>query len=204
MLALRTAACGLVVLLSTLTPAFAQSTPSADTTAPVDSLWRLAMDPVVVTATRTQRAADAVAVPVSVIGREEIETQGAARATELLANQPGLTINNDHGSGLQMRGLGAQYTLILVDGEPIVGRTAGTLDLDRLTRVGGPTKTDSDTKGFGGDVQMTSLEASQSIDVRGQRVEEALSSVQVSGGGAIGDTGSISRKRYIVSTVQRK
>ena len=133
MLALRTAACGLVVLLSTLTPAFAQSTPSADTTAPVDSLWRLAMDPVVVTATRTQRAADAVAVPVSVIGREEIETQGAARATELLANQPGLTINNDHGSGLQMRGLGAQYTLILVDGEPIVGRTAGTLDLDRLT-----------------------------------------------------------------------
>ena len=91
------------------------------------------MDPVVVTATRAERPADDVGVPVSVIGQREIEAQGAARATDLLADQPGLTINNDHGSGLQLRGLGPEYTLILVDGEPIVGRTAGTLDLDRLT-----------------------------------------------------------------------
>jgi len=104
-----------------------------DAPAPADSLWRIEMDSVVVTATRAARRADEVAVPVSVIGRQEIESQGAARATELLANQPGLTINNDHGSGLQMRGLSADYTLILVDGEPIIGRTAGTLDLDRLT-----------------------------------------------------------------------
>jgi outer membrane receptor for ferrienterochelin and colicins len=103
-----------------------------DTTA-ADSLWQLDMTPVVVTATRAERRADEVAVPVSVIGQQEIESQGAARVTDLLSNQPGLTIDHDHGSGLQMRGLGAQYTLVLVDGEPIVGRTAGTLDLDRLT-----------------------------------------------------------------------
>ncbi|MFB6279176.1 MAG: TonB-dependent receptor plug domain-containing protein, partial [Salinibacter sp.] len=100
---------------------------------PADSLWQLDMDPVVVTATRGERRAEEVAVPVSVIGQREIESQGAARMTDLLASQPGLTINTDHGSGLQMRGLGADYTLILVDGEPIIGRTAGTLDLDRLT-----------------------------------------------------------------------
>ena len=103
------------------------------TSTSVDSLWQLDMDPVVVTATRAERRADEVAVPVSVLGQQEIEAQGAARMTDLLASQPGLTINNDHGSGLQMRGLGADYTLILVDGEPIIGRTAGTLDLDRLT-----------------------------------------------------------------------
>ena len=102
-------------------------------TAAADSLWQLDLDPVVVTATRSARQADEVAVPVSVIGRQQIESQGAARVTDLLANQPGLSINTDHGSGLQMRGLGPEYTLILVDGEPIVGRTAGTLDLDRLT-----------------------------------------------------------------------
>jgi outer membrane receptor for ferrienterochelin and colicins len=126
----------IVVLLLGAGAALAQ-TPSTQgeksTSTPADSLWQLDMDPVVVTATRAERRTDEVAVPVSVIGRQEIESQSAARMTDLLASQPGLTINTDHGSGLQMRGLGADYTLILVDGEPIIGRTAGTLDLDRLT-----------------------------------------------------------------------
>ena len=119
------------IILGAAAPALAQM--PADTTAPADSLWQLALDPVVVTATRAERRADEVAVPVSVIGQQEIEAQGSARATDLLSDQPGLTINTDHGSGLQLRGLGPEYTLILVDGEPIIGRTAGTLDLDRLT-----------------------------------------------------------------------
>lgn len=123
--------CSLLLVLGPAGPAVAQA--PADTTAPADSLWQLNMAPVVVTATRAERRADEVGVPVSVIGTEEIAAQGAARITDLLAAQPGLTINTDHGSGLQMRGLGPEYTLILVDGEPIVGRTAGTLDLDRLT-----------------------------------------------------------------------
>jgi len=122
---------GLVLAWGLAGPAPAQV--PQDAPAPADSLWRIEMDSVVVTATRTERRTDDVAVPVSAIGQQEIESRGAARATDLLANQPGLTINNDHGSGLQMRGLGPEYTLILLDGEPIVGRTAGTLDLDRLT-----------------------------------------------------------------------
>jgi outer membrane receptor for ferrienterochelin and colicins len=111
----------------------ASDTAGADTAAVADSLWQMEMAPVVVTATRAERPADEVSVPASVIGQEEIEVQGDARLTDLLAAQPGLTINTDHGSGLQMRGLGPEYTLILLDGEPILGRTAGTLDLDRLT-----------------------------------------------------------------------
>ncbi len=125
---------GLLPLLNA--PPQAQPAPARpvdDTTARADSLWQLDMEQVVVTATRAERSADDVGVPVSVIGQQEIEAQGAARATDLLADQPGLSINNDHGSGLQMRGLGPEYTLILLDGEPIVGRTAGTLDLGRLT-----------------------------------------------------------------------
>lgn len=125
----------LFVFLAATLPAVAQEGPhpAPDTAAPADSLWQLALDPVVVTATRGERAADEVAVPVSVVGQAEIESQGAARVTDLLADQPGLTISNDHGSGLQMRGLGPEYTLILIDGEPVIGRSAGTLDLDRLS-----------------------------------------------------------------------
>ena len=32
-----------------------------------------------------------------------------------------------------MQGMTGEYTLILINGEPLVGRTAGTLDLSRIT-----------------------------------------------------------------------
>ena len=37
------------------------------------------------------------------------------------------------GEGIQMQGLDAQYVLILIDGVPLVGRSAGTLDLNRIS-----------------------------------------------------------------------
>ena len=60
----------------------------------------------------------------------------------------------------------------------IMGSMHMRVDLDRLTKVGGPKRAGTETSGFGSGMEMTSLQASQSIDVRGQRVEEALSSVQ--------------------------
>ena len=130
---IRAAACTLFAVLIGLGPVYGQglrgSSP-ADTGAVADSLWQLSLDPIVVTATRSERAADEVSVPVSVIGQEEIESRGAARLSDLLSVEPGLTVSSDHGSSLQMRGLGPEYTLILLDGEPVVGRTAGTFDLE--------------------------------------------------------------------------
>ena len=38
-----------------------------------------------------------------------------------------------HGDGVQLQGLDSDYILILVDGEPQVGRIAGKLDLARMT-----------------------------------------------------------------------
>src|SRR5690606_5236392 len=45
----------------------------------------------------------------------------------------GLQVIANHGTGLQMQGLSSDYILILLDGEPLIGRTAGTLDLDRIS-----------------------------------------------------------------------
>jgi outer membrane receptor for ferrienterochelin and colicins len=88
----------------------------------------------VVTATRTARVLEDVPVPTTVVTDEEIEARGALRLADLLAEQPGLTVVGGlGGSALQVQGFSADYTLILVDGEPLVGRTAGTLDLERLT-----------------------------------------------------------------------
>ena len=93
----------------------------------------IAMDEVVVTATKTMTARGQHAVPTTVISTTEIEEQGAARLSDVLANQPGLALNYDHGAGVQIQGLGSDYTMILMDGQPLIGRTAGTLDLERLS-----------------------------------------------------------------------
>ena len=87
---------------------------------------------VVVTATRTSREIDNVPMPVSIVGQEEIDRIGSVRLDDVLREQTGLMITSDHGSGLQMQGLNSDYILILIDGEPVIGRTAGTLDLRRL------------------------------------------------------------------------
>jgi hypothetical protein len=92
-----------------------------------------ALDEVVVTATRTERSSDDVPLPVQLITEAQIDRIGALRLDEVLQEQTGLQMISDHGAGLQMQGLSSDYILILIDGEPVIGRTAGTTDLSRLT-----------------------------------------------------------------------
>ncbi len=90
------------------------------------------LDEVLVTATRGAGQLGGLAVPSDVIAREDIEVRGAARLGDLLAGFGGYTTVSEFGTGVQVQGLGPDYTLILVDGEPVIGRLNGTLDLDRL------------------------------------------------------------------------
>lgn len=98
--------------------------------AQTDSLQ--ALSEVVVTATRTEKALSAVPLPVLVIDKAQIKAMGSLRLNEVLQEQTGLAIVNEHGQGIQLQGFSPDYTLILIDGEPLVGRTAGTLELSRL------------------------------------------------------------------------
>jgi len=62
----------------------------------------------------------------------------------------------------------------------VLGSMHMRVDLDRLTKVGGPREqqvTVSQTQG-GGSSDIAALRASNRIDVRGQRVDEALAAVQ--------------------------
>ncbi len=98
--------------------------------APADTLRRL--DEVVVTATRTEKSLTDVPIPVAVVGAQQIKSMGALRLGDVLREQTGLSLVADHGQGIQIQGLGSEYTLLLLDGEPLIGRTAGTLDLTRV------------------------------------------------------------------------
>ena len=100
---------------------------------PPDSVHTVHMNPVVITATRSEKVLEDIAVPISIVTADVMEREGALRLGDVLANQTGLTLFDDHGLGLQVQGFASDYTLILLDGEPIIGRTAGTLDVNRIT-----------------------------------------------------------------------
>lgn len=77
-------------------------------------------------------------MPSKVISRQEIEMMGSRRLDEVLKEQTGLAIVNDIGSGsravgLQMQGFDSGYTMIMIDGQPMVGRNNGNFDLSRIT-----------------------------------------------------------------------
>lgn len=90
------------------------------------------LDEIVITATRTERKLGNVAVPVRIINQKTIQQAGSLRLRDILQEQAGLYLTNGFGAGVQMQGLNPDYTLIMVDGEPLVGRTAGVLDLNRI------------------------------------------------------------------------
>jgi dTDP-4-dehydrorhamnose reductase len=89
-------------------------------------------DSVVVTANRSERKLSNITVPVNIINAKQIQQTGALRLTDILKEQPGLTMTSGFGAGVQLQGLNPDYTIILINGEPLVGRTAGVLDLNRI------------------------------------------------------------------------
>jgi outer membrane receptor for ferrienterochelin and colicins len=85
-----------------------------------------------VTATRTERKLSNLTVPVTIINAKSIQQNGSLRLTDILKEQTGLNLTSGFGAGIQLQGLNPDYTIILINGEPLVGRTAGVLDLNRI------------------------------------------------------------------------
>ncbi|MCY4232860.1 MAG: TonB-dependent receptor [Bacteroidetes bacterium] len=123
----------ILCLLGTLTVSAQTVIPDSS---PKDSIRTIEMTPLVITATRSQKMLEDVAVPTTIITSNIIQREGALRLGDVLANQMGIALFDDHGTGIQIQGFASDYTLILLDGEPVIGRTAGTLDIDRITLKG--------------------------------------------------------------------
>ena len=108
-----------------------------------DSVSKL-LDEVVVTATRTENKVSNIPLPIGVISAQNIHLSGSQKLIDILQMQTGLVIAsnplgtalqgypNPFGDGIQMQGLDPAYTLILVDGEPLIGRNAGIISLGRI------------------------------------------------------------------------
>lgn len=78
------------------------------------------------------------AMPVTVISKKTLDMMGSRRLDEVLREQTGLAVVSDIGSGsravgLQMQGFSSAYIMVLIDGQPMIGRNGGNFDLSRIT-----------------------------------------------------------------------
>lgn len=115
---------------------------SQDSTAVIDSTFFKSLNEVVVTATRTERKLGNVAIPTTVVSNKIITLSGSLRLNDILQEQTGIFITGASGSGsvgggvfgngIQLQGLSPDHTMILLDGEPLIGRQGGVMDLSRF------------------------------------------------------------------------
>lgn len=98
-----------------------------------DSIKTFLSRQIVVTGTRNELRAKDSPVRVEIIGSQRLQNSGLVTMSDALREQNGLALSGTIRSGIQMNGLGPDHTLILIDGQPVIGRVAGVLDLSRLS-----------------------------------------------------------------------
>ena len=93
------------------------------------------LDEIIITATKTERILSSLPLYVSIIKKSDIEKTNATRLSDIINEELGLITVSDFGGseGIQMQGLDSEYTLVLIDNQPLIGRSAGTLDLNRIS-----------------------------------------------------------------------
>jgi len=89
-----------------------------------DSLNRKELDPVIVTANKTEQKQSSTGKIITLITKEEIEKSGGKDLAQLLNEQPGISINGANSNAglnksLFLLGASGNYTLILLDGIPV-------------------------------------------------------------------------------------
>jgi len=135
-------------------------TPSAFAESPI------ALDDIVVTATRTPQPRESVVADVTVIDAETIQRSGQTSLVELLQLQAGIEVSNNGGAGktsnIFIRGTSSSHVLVLVDGLRSQSATAGATtfeniplnQIDRIEILRGPATSLYGQDAIGGVIQI--------------------------------------------------
>ena len=87
---------------------------------------------VVVTASRTESLREDSIVSTQVIDRDDIVRSGASTVADLFRSQAGVsTTRSFSGMTVRLQGLNPEHVLVLVDGQRVIGRKDGAIDLSR-------------------------------------------------------------------------
>jgi outer membrane receptor for ferrienterochelin and colicins len=132
----------LICFLGFLIPSVLMSQGAQSDTLVLDEMLNMVAEETVITATRADRSLSNITVPTSIIQGKTIQNAGMVKLSDVIQEQSGLIVTASAGSssigggvfgnGVQIQGMNPDYTLIMLDGEPIVGRQGGVLDLTRF------------------------------------------------------------------------
>ncbi|MQA89825.1 MAG: TonB-dependent receptor [Gemmatimonas sp.] len=94
----------------------------------------LPLDAVVVTAGRRLQRLAEVPVATELVTRQELERSGVGDLSQVLVERLGIQVDGGlpAGEGVMLQGLSSERVLLLVDGQPLVGRIGGNLDVSRI------------------------------------------------------------------------
>ncbi|HEY8470868.1 MAG TPA: TonB-dependent receptor [Longimicrobiales bacterium] len=172
----------------------------------------LALDALVVTAGRRLQALADVPVPTEVVSAEESRRSGASDVAAVLVERTGIQPQGGHpaGAGLMLQGLGSERVLVLVDGQPFIGRLSGQIDLSRLPAaaverievVKGPQSTLYGSEAMGGVVNVITRPAGERGE-RAWRAEVVMGSADRLDFGA-GARGGLGRLGYVAELGRRE
>lgn len=93
------------------------------------------LNEVIISTTKTNQTENELPIPIKIISEKEVQDFSASKLYDVITKQTGIvSVTTKTGAeGLQMQGLDASYTTFLIDGFPIIGRSFGTLDLNRIS-----------------------------------------------------------------------
>ena len=123
---------------------------------------------IVVTGTRTDASRRDSVIATHVIDREEIESSGSTDVAELLSVQPGVSLERTFaGTSVRLQGLNPEHVLVLIDGQRVIGRKNGAIDLarypvdwiERIEIVKGPSSVLYGSDAMGGVINIITRQA---------------------------------------------
>jgi len=117
---------GMMFFIGYQTPAAAEETVKLEST--------------IVTATKTKKELSGVTASVDVITSDEIKMMGASTLKNIIEKTPGLTMQygrfphpgSKSKSGISIRGMGCNGTLMLIDGKRLAGETENPYEMERI------------------------------------------------------------------------
>ncbi len=157
------------------------------------------MEAVVVTASRRMQKLKDAPVATELITRRDIEQTGGSDAAAVLLERTGIELEGGHpaGNGAMLQGFGAERVLVLLDGQPLVGRMSGSFDLTRIPAgmlervevVKGPQSTLFGSDALGGVINLITRETNQPLAASAEVTSGTQDRLDVSGRlhGAVGD-----------------
>lgn len=120
-------AAGITLALTVLTPLSTQA-----------AIPNARLDPIVVTATRSDRALSDAPVTVQVLNRQKLDDNHAHTLKDALALLPNVHLREVHGKTgyeISMQGFSGNQVLVLIDGLPITASTGSTVNLNQYMNM---------------------------------------------------------------------